>query len=105
MTERAPAGRPAPLSRMPYHMAPPLARTEQLHGCHALKLELGRDSRETGVSITLYTPSGGVYLNSRLLLARRWRRPIADPREALTVAIQALQEALKEFDQGQAGPS
>lgn len=72
-------------------------RSEALCGSPQLTLTLGRDRHSSGVSVWLQTPTGSIWPSIKLLLSERWNDALPGERGCLEIAIQALQQVLKEL--------
>jgi hypothetical protein len=62
-----------------------------------LHLVVGRDLRSSGVTITVWEPTGGVWPSLRYIYAARWLEPVLTTQGALRIAANSSAAALAEL--------
>jgi hypothetical protein len=67
------------------------------HVLPELHVTIGRDTRSSGLTISVWEPTGGEFPSYRTLYAARWRDPVLTTEEALRIVYQGVAAALAEL--------
>ncbi len=62
-----------------------------------IQVTVGQDLVSAGLTIAVWTPTGGVHPNYTTLYAVRWASPMRTPQEALETCLKGVAHALAEL--------
>lgn len=67
-----------------------------------LHVTIGRDDRSSGMTVTVWEPTGGEFASYRTLWSVRWQSPVMSTQEALEICYRGVAAAIAElFEDGE----